>query len=180
MISLLSWCAALCRGCASQVINSLADDQRLKTGNKAQHIPYRNSKLTHLLKDALGGNSQTLFLACVSPAESNESETATTLAVSATVSLCTGCTLSWTRFCTVFVCVPQYARQARNIQNKPVQNMDQTQLELRRLKLVCFCLSSATTHSITLYHIRCLCTSGGQDVDDEGVGADFPIYWRWF
>jgi hypothetical protein len=33
-----------------QVINGLADDQRLKNGGKAAHIPYRNSKLTHLLK----------------------------------------------------------------------------------------------------------------------------------
>lgn len=45
-----------------QVINALADDQRLKQGAKPIHVPYRNSKLTHLLKDALGGNSQTLFL----------------------------------------------------------------------------------------------------------------------
>ena len=45
------------------------------------HVPYRNSKLTHLLKDALGGNSQTLFLACVSPADCNESETQSTLNV---------------------------------------------------------------------------------------------------
>ena len=65
-----------------QVINCLADDQKLKHGGKPIHIPYRNSKLTHLLKDALGGNSQTLFLACVSPAESNESETLSTLNVS--------------------------------------------------------------------------------------------------
>lgn len=90
-----------------QVINALADDQRIKQGQKAAHVPYRNSKLTHLLKDALGGNSQTLFLACVSPAESNESETHSTL---------------------------NYARQARNIQNKPVKNMDKQQLEVRRLK----------------------------------------------
>jgi len=90
-----------------QVINALADDQRLKHGLKAAHVPYRNSKLTHLLKDALGGNSQTLFLACVSPAESNESETHSTL---------------------------NYAKQARNIQNKPVKNMDKHQLELRRLR----------------------------------------------
>lgn len=65
-----------------QVINSLADEQKLKSGQvKSNHVPYRNSKLTHLLKDALGGNSQTLFLACVSPAESNENETQSTLQV---------------------------------------------------------------------------------------------------
>ena len=90
-----------------KVINGLADDQRIKNGTKASHIPYRNSKLTHLLKDALGGNSQTLFLVCVSPAESNESETFSTLS---------------------------YARQARNIKNKPLRNVDKHQLELRRLK----------------------------------------------
>jgi hypothetical protein len=64
-----------------QVINALADEQKLKQGNKQAFVPYRNSKLTHLLKDALGGNSQTLFLACVSPAESNEGETYSTLNV---------------------------------------------------------------------------------------------------
>eukprot|EP01035_Chromulina_nebulosa_P029303 gene29303-38828_t len=93
-----------------QVINSLADDQKLKSGSmKNVHVPYRNSKLTHLLKDALGGNSQTLFLACVSPAECNENETQSTL---------------------------NYAKQARNIQNKPVKNLDKNQLEIRRLRLV--------------------------------------------
>ena len=65
-----------------QVINSLADEQKLKSGMKSSFVPYRNSTLTHLLKDALGGNSQTLFLACISPAESNESETYSTLSVS--------------------------------------------------------------------------------------------------
>lgn len=93
--------------CLGQVINGLADDQRLKSGVKQTHIPYRNSKLTHLLKDALGGNSQTLFLACVSPADSNESETYSTLT---------------------------YAKAARNIKNKPIRNMDKTQLEIIRLR----------------------------------------------
>lgn len=65
-----------------QVINCLADEQKIKNGNKSTFVPYRNSKLTHLLKDALGGNSQTLFLACVSPAESNDSESHSTLNVS--------------------------------------------------------------------------------------------------
>jgi len=71
-----------------QVINCLADDQKIKQGVKISHIPYRNSKLTHLLRDALGGNSQTLFLACISPAESNESETLSTLNVRLIEYLC--------------------------------------------------------------------------------------------
>lgn len=52
-----------------QVINALADDQRLKRRNSQpkggvenDHIPYRSSKLTRLLRDALGGNSRTLFM----------------------------------------------------------------------------------------------------------------------
>ena len=43
------------------VINALADEERLSKGKKV-HVPYRQSKLTRLLQDALGGNSQTLFL----------------------------------------------------------------------------------------------------------------------
>ena len=43
------------------VINALADDERLAKGEKI-HVPYRQSKLTRLLQDALGGNSQTFFL----------------------------------------------------------------------------------------------------------------------
>ena len=46
------------------VISALGDQSR-----KVAHIPYRDSKLTCLLQDSLGGNSQTLMLACVSPAE---------------------------------------------------------------------------------------------------------------
>ena len=102
-----------------QVINSLADDQKLKQGIKAIHIPYRNSKLTHLLKDALGGNSQTWFIACVSPAECNEIETMSTLT---------------------------YAKQARNIQNKPVKNMDPMQVEIRRLKYMVKAWMSKAIH----------------------------------
>lgn len=37
--------------------------------NPKRHVPYRNSKLTYLLKDAIGGNSKTLLLLCVSPTE---------------------------------------------------------------------------------------------------------------
>ena len=32
-----------------------------------QHVPYRSSKLTHLLKDSIGGNCQTRLIACIWP-----------------------------------------------------------------------------------------------------------------
>ncbi|MEW5302191.1 MAG: hypothetical protein WDW36_004996 [Sanguina aurantia] len=44
-----------------------------------KHVPYRNSKLTRVLQDSLGGNSETLFIACVSPADTNHDTTLSTL-----------------------------------------------------------------------------------------------------
>lgn len=58
------------------VIQALADAEG-KSGKR--HIPYRDSKLTFLLKDALGGNSKTCLIATVSPAEASISETSSTL-----------------------------------------------------------------------------------------------------
>lgn len=63
----------------------------LGSDKQQQHVPYRDSKLTRLLQDSLGGNAATLMIACVSPAEYNLSETANTL---------------------------QYASRARHIKNK--------------------------------------------------------------
>ena len=54
------------------VISALAD------GNKS-HIPYRDSKLTRILQESLGGNSRTTIIICCSPASSNEAETRSTL-----------------------------------------------------------------------------------------------------
>jgi hypothetical protein len=87
------------------VINALADEERLAKEKKV-HVPYRQSKLTRLLQDALGGNSQTFFLACVSPSDTNASETLSTL---------------------------HYANRARNIKNAPTKNIDANILELQRL-----------------------------------------------
>uniref|UniRef100_A0A8I3PCW9 Kinesin-like protein n=2 Tax=Canis lupus familiaris TaxID=9615 RepID=A0A8I3PCW9_CANLF len=56
------------------VINALADTKR-----KNQHIPYRNSKLTRLLKDSLGGNCQTIMIAAVSPSSMFYDDTYNTL-----------------------------------------------------------------------------------------------------
>ena len=54
------------------VIAALAD------GNKT-HIPYRDSKLTRILQESLGGNAKTTVVICCSPASFNESETKSTL-----------------------------------------------------------------------------------------------------
>jgi kinesin family protein 5 len=55
-----------------QVINALTDE-------KATHIPYRDSKLTRVLQDSLGGNSKTVLIIAVSPSSYNGPETVSTL-----------------------------------------------------------------------------------------------------
>lgn len=49
--------------------------QRLSSGEKSDYIPYRDNKLTHLMKDSIGGNSKTLMFVNISPAELNYHET---------------------------------------------------------------------------------------------------------
>ncbi len=47
--------------------------------NKRDHIPYRTSKLTNLLKDSIGGNSKTIMIANIWPEEYHLEETISTL-----------------------------------------------------------------------------------------------------
>ncbi|XP_008557733.1 kinesin-like protein KIF3B [Microplitis demolitor] len=89
------------------VISALVD-------GKTTHVPYRDSKLTRLLQDSLGGNSKTIMVANIGPASYNYDETLTTL---------------------------RYANRAKNIKNKPRINEDpkdallrQYQEEISRLK----------------------------------------------
>ncbi|PKC12896.1 kinesin-domain-containing protein, partial [Rhizophagus irregularis] len=77
------------------VISALGDPNKAK---HTTHIPYRDSKLTRLLQDSLGGNAQTLMIACVSPAEYNLVETVNTL---------------------------KYANRARNIKNNATINAEE-------------------------------------------------------
>jgi kinesin family protein 18/19 len=71
-------------------INALCD------ARKHNHIPYRNSKLTRLLKFSLGGNCRTVMIVCISPSSQHFDETQNTL---------------------------RYANRAKNIQTKSVRNV---------------------------------------------------------
>ncbi|KAL7513645.1 hypothetical protein ACHAXN_010899 [Cyclotella atomus] len=79
------------------VISALVD-------GKSQHIPYRDSKLTRILQDSLGGNTKTVMCANAGPADYNYDESLSTL---------------------------RYANRAKNIKNKPVINEDPKDAMLR-------------------------------------------------
>jgi len=79
------------------VISSLIDP-------KATYVPYRDSKLTRLLQDSLGGNTKTVMVANIGPADYNYDETVNTL---------------------------RYASRAKSIQNKPRINEDPKDALLR-------------------------------------------------
>ncbi|XP_069797877.1 kinesin-like protein KIF21B isoform X3 [Narcine bancroftii] len=84
------------------VISALGDQSK-----KSHHVPYRDSKLTRLLQDSLGGNSRTIMIACISPSDRDFMETLNTL---------------------------KYANRARNIKNKVVVNQDKTSQQISALR----------------------------------------------
>jgi kinesin family protein 5 len=83
--------------CLGKVIHSLTD-------GKSNHIPYRDSKLTRVLQDSLGGNSKTSLIITCSPSPFNESETISTL---------------------------RFGERAKSIKNKPKVNKEFTVAELK-------------------------------------------------
>ncbi|KAM6979892.1 kinesin-like protein KIF28P [Aplochiton taeniatus] len=86
------------------VISALAD---VAVGKKAVHIPYRDSALTKLLQSALGGNSRTVMIATLSPADICYEESLSTL---------------------------RYAERAKRIQNRAVVNESPTERLVKELK----------------------------------------------
>ncbi|XP_049446306.1 kinesin-like protein KIF3C [Epinephelus fuscoguttatus] len=83
------------------VISALAD-------GRSGHVPYRDSKLTRLLQDSLGGNAKTVMVATLGPASQHYDETLTTL---------------------------RYANRAKNIQNQPRVNEDPKDALLREFQM---------------------------------------------
>ncbi|XP_023203228.1 kinesin-like protein KIF21A isoform X4 [Xiphophorus maculatus] len=84
------------------VISALGDRSK-----RSSHVPYRDSKLTRLLQDSLGGNSQTVMIACISPSDLDFMETLNTL---------------------------KYANRARNIKNKVMVNQDKASQQISALR----------------------------------------------
>ncbi|RXM36611.1 Kinesin-like protein KIF21A, partial [Acipenser ruthenus] len=84
------------------VISALGDKSK-----KSSHVPYRDSKLTRLLQDSLGGNSQTVMIACISPSDRDFMETLNAL---------------------------KYANRARNIKNRVMVNQDKASQQISALR----------------------------------------------
>ncbi|XP_077105096.1 kinesin-like protein KIF27 [Ranitomeya variabilis] len=91
------------------VISALADPKR-----KNAHVPYRDAKITRILKDSLGGNAKTVMITCISPSTSDFDESLNSL---------------------------KYSNRARNIKNKPIVNynpdwdrIDEMELEIKALR----------------------------------------------
>ncbi|KAJ1895493.1 hypothetical protein LPJ66_004564 [Kickxella alabastrina] len=88
--------------------SSSSSPSNQQQSKRPMHVPYRDSKLTRLLQDSLGGNSQTVMLACISPSDRNNAESLNTI---------------------------RYANRARNIRNKVAVNFDKnSSVELSMLK----------------------------------------------
>ncbi|XP_067121454.1 kinesin-II 95 kDa subunit-like isoform X2 [Centruroides vittatus] len=125
------------------VISALVD-------GKSSHIPYRDSKLTRLLQDSLGGNAKTIMVANIGPASYNYDETLITL---------------------------RYANRAKNIKNKPRVNEDpkdallrEFQQEISRLKTQ---LASRIGKRKKKRHFK---GDGTTDGEYEDVEIDSDIY----
>ena len=65
----------------NQSLSALGNVISALTDRRRSHIPYRDSKLTRLLQDSLGGNTRTTIIATVSPASNAMDESISTLHV---------------------------------------------------------------------------------------------------
>ncbi|KAI7800233.1 putative kinesin-like protein KIF3C-like [Triplophysa rosa] len=127
------------------VISALVD-------GRSSHVPYRDSKLTRLLQDSLGGNAKTIMVATLGPASYNYGETLTTL---------------------------RYANRAKNIKNKPRVNEDpkdallrEFQEEIARLKAQLDKRGMLTRRKRRSRRIRKIGEEDEDEVDEEEEGEE--------
>ncbi|XP_038159141.1 kinesin-like protein KIF3B [Cyprinodon tularosa] len=127
------------------VISALVD-------GRCSHIPYRDSKLTRMLQDSLGGNARTVMVANIGPASYNMEETLTTLC---------------------------YANRAKNIKNKPHINKNPKDALLGELQEQIAKLKTQLEKRMGKKKRRRQRKRDGSDgdelEDDESEGGD---YWR--
>lgn len=122
------------------VISALVD-------GRCKHIPYRDSKLTRLLQDSLGGNTKTLMVACLSPADNNYDETLSTL---------------------------RYANRAKNIKNKPRINEDPKDALLREYQEEIKKLKEILAQQMSPSNLAGGCL-GWRGREGPGLGTEAPL-----
>ncbi|XP_048418932.2 kinesin-like protein kif7 [Stegostoma tigrinum] len=105
------------------VISALGDPRR-----KSSHIPYRDSKITRILKDSLGGNAKTLMIACISPSSFNFDENLNSL---------------------------NYAKRTQNIKNRAVINFKKDVDCTNELELQIKTLHEAMEHTQQVSPNKC-------------------------
>lgn len=118
-----------------QVINALTD-------KNATHIPYRDSKLTRVLQDSLGGNSKTVLIVAISPSSFNAVESVSTL---------------------------RFGTRAKSIENKVTINQTRSVEELEQLLVRAEkAIDAQTSHIIALStQLQALQAQYGDREDDE-------------
>ncbi|XP_024938872.1 uncharacterized protein LOC107265876 isoform X2 [Cephus cinctus] len=123
------------------VISALAERGATGSGPGRRFIPYRDSALTWLLKDALGGNATTIMLATISPASGSYNETAHTL---------------------------RFAQRAQSVVNRPVVNEDPVARIIRELRAEVARLKSLLSEKSVETADRTICCCKTSREEDKG------------
>jgi kinesin family protein 18/19 len=136
-------------------INALGDKSK-----KGSFVPYRDSKLTRMLKDSLGGNCKTVMIVTISPSSKQFEETVNTL---------------------------KYANRAKNIKTKPIENKKLVELHIAEYKNIIHELRNEVedlksklknpSTSINKPEDPCnLCTCGRKDDEKEVINVQEELF----